>query len=133
MRGDGMGDGMRDLTSFTTVAAVVAAAAMIGCAGASPQAPVTDPAQRTISPVADGSGGATNTVSAPDEHGRCKQIAASLTGLTRSEAQRALSEAGMRVRIASEDGVYFAGTMDFVPTRANLHLVAGKVTHATCG
>ncbi|MFN8022896.1 MAG: hypothetical protein U0Q03_15320 [Acidimicrobiales bacterium] len=52
----------------------------------------------------------------------------SIIGLTVDEATKVATEAGWSVRVAREDGVDLAVTMDYVPTRLNVAVEAGVIT-----
>ena len=54
-------------------------------------------------------------------------------GLKIGEACLLAESQGVKYRIASDDGQSFILTMDHVVTRANFHVVDGKVVNVTYG
>lgn len=58
---------------------------------------------------------------------------AALVGLTVAEAKQAVAERLLLFRVLSEDGQSFPATADYRLERVNVHVEAGKVTHADVG
>src|SRR5210317_885063 len=65
-----------------------------------------------------------------DLHVETKVLACQVVGMTKEAAVDFLESAGRTVRIASEDGEYFALTEDYRDDRVNLDLLVGLVVGA---
>ena len=64
------------------------------------------------------------------QHTRTKVLACQVVGMTKQAAIDFLEAEGRTVRIASEDGEYFALTEDYRDDRVNLDLLVGLVVGA---
>jgi hypothetical protein len=56
-----------------------------------------------------------------------------LIGKIKEEAIALLKENNSKYRISMEDGEHFMLTMDFNPTRYNLHIMDGIITEVSMG
>ena len=65
-----------------------------------------------------------------EQHTQTKVLACQVVGMTKQAAVDYLEAEGRTVRIASEDGEYFALTEDYRDDRVNLELLVGLVVGA---
>ena len=72
----------------------------------------------------------TSTEQFTEQHTQTKVLACQVVGMTKQAAVDYLEAEGRTVRIASEDGEYFALTEDYRDDRVNLDILVGRVIGA---
>lgn len=73
----------------------------------------------------------TNPEQFTPQHVETKLIACQVVGMTKDAAIEYIEEQSITVRIAMEDGEYFALTEDYTDSRINLEIIRGLVVGAT--